>query len=210
VIWVPGDATRTGTREQVCNKDAIQHPLSTPVVGLCTVVTRRLSPVPRTFRGKNSHNINIRRASHSTAKSPRLAPPPRVYAPTSPRVVSAWTKMRSRSSATPMMFQSATVQPHPHCFCPVDIPWAISPQPHRRHLRIPHTVFLYKCLDMLARLAQELSATKVRWGLPLPNLAGAHFEHIFHDCEAPVVALSTALIIFFCLSLFWVIRRTLF
>ena len=48
---------------------------------------------------------------------------------------------------------------------------------------------------MLARLAQELSARQVRWQLPLPNSAGSDSEHIFHNCEAPAVALSTALII---------------
>ena len=60
------------------------------------------------------------------------------------------------SSTTPTMFQSSTVQPHPHCFCSAHIPWAISLRLHSPDLRISRT--FVRVFDMLALLAQELSA----------------------------------------------------
>lgn len=100
--------------------------------------------------------------------------------------VSARAKMRSRSSATPAMFQTPTVQPHPHCFCPLHIPWAI-------RLMAPHLAVLCTSvlMNMLAQLAQKLSGC---W-LPLPSSVGTLHRAHLHDCETPVVTLSTTLIV---------------
>lgn len=91
------------------------------------------------------------------------------------------------------MFQSSTVRPHPHCFCPAHIPWAISPRLRNRvsAFRGPSS----KCLDLLARLAQDLSAWRCHEGYHFRTrqvLILSTFPRL-----RPLLSLSTALIITF-------------
>lgn len=105
------------------------------------------------------------------------------------------------------MFQSSTVRPHPHCFGAVHISWAISCQLHNRDLRISRTS--YECLDMLARLAHELSARQMG-GFTTSEIGRYSFEHISHTIVRPLSSLYrlTALIVSFVFLLFWAVWRT--